>query len=184
MKRYTIFLSAVFIAFLLTMPSNADERSIKPFAKDAVEKGWVYFNNGDLETALKRFHQATIIDPKFAPGYFGKAYVYSVQNNLDLAIENYRKTIELASPPFSPAFSNLGLALLMKGQKEEGHNMLLRALEIDPNNGDAHVNIAQSYCGKRENKKVWAHIQKAQELKARVAPELLKEMRAECPSQR
>lgn len=181
MKKISFYVTAISIILLFSFLVNAEERNIKPFAKDAVEKGWAYFNKGDLETAFKRFHQATIIDPEFAPGYFGKAYVYSVQNKLDLAIENYRKTIELAIPPFSPAYSNLGLALLMKGQKEEGHKMLLKALEIDPNNGDAHVNIAQSYCEQKQNKKAWEHIQRAQELKARIAPELLSEMKEECP---
>ena len=182
MKKISAAIIAISILFILSVLGNAEERNIKHFAKDAVEKGWVYFNNGDLETAFKRFHQATIIDPEFAPGYFGKAYVYSVQNKFDLAIVNYRKTIELANPPFSPAYSNLGLALLLKGEKNEGHKMLLKALEVDPNNGDAHVNIAQSYCEQKQNKKAWEHIQKAQELKARVAPELLKEMRDECPN--
>ena len=153
MKKISAIISVISILLLFSGLGNAEERNIKPFAKDAVEKGWAYFNKGDLETAFKRFHQATIIDPEFAPGYFGKAYVYSVQNKLDLAIENYRKTITLATPPFSHAYSNMGLALLMKGQKEEGHKMLLKALEIDPNNGDAHVNIAQSFCEKKENKK-------------------------------
>jgi len=180
-KKIPTLITAFFILFLFATLGSAEERNIKPFAKDAVEKGWSYFNNGDLETAFKRFHQATIIDPKFAPGYFGKAYVYSLQNKLDLAIENYRKTIELADPPFSPAFSNLGLALLMKGQNEEGHKMLLKALEIDPKNGDAHVNIAQSFCERKQNKKAWEHIRKAQSLKARIAPGLLSEMQSECP---
>lgn len=170
-----------FLLFFIPISGNSEEIDIKPYAKDAVDKGWKYFNNGDLETALKRFHQATIIDPKFAPGYFGMAYVYSMQNKLDFAIENYRKTINLANPPFSPAYSNLGLALLMKGNKNEGHESLLKALEIDPNNGDAHVNIAQSFCEQKQNKKAWEHIAKAQVLKARVAPELLQEMKVECP---
>lgn len=180
MKMLPTFITTICISFLFATLGSAEERNIKPFAKDAVEKGWAYFNNGDLETAVKRFHQATIIDPKFAPGYFGKAYVYSVQNKIDLAIENYKKTIELASPPFSPAYSNLGLALLMKGQNGDGHKMLLKALEIDPDNGDAHVNIAQSFCEQKQSKKAWEHIRKAQNLKARIAPGLLSEMKSEC----
>lgn len=180
MKKLSVLIPTIFILLFLTTFGSAEEKNIKPFAKDAVEKGWAYFNNGDLETAFKRFHQATIIDPEFAPGYFGKAYVYSVQNKLDLAIENYKKTIELAAPPFSPAYSNLGLAFLMKGQKEEGHKMLLKALEIDPDNGDAHVNIAQSFCEQKQNKKAWEHLRKAQDLKARIDPGLLGEMKSEC----
>lgn len=181
MKKISAVITAISILLLFSVLGNAEERNTKPFAKDAVEKGWGYFNNGDLETALKRFHQATIIDPEFAPGYFGKAYVYSMQDKLDHAIKNYKKTIELADPPFSHAYGNLGLALLIKGQKEEGHKMLLKALEIDPNNRDALVNIAQSFCDQKENKKAWEHIHKAKKLKANIEPGLLREMKSECP---
>ncbi len=169
------------IAFFLLFSSIVQAKDIKPYAKDAVKKGWGYFNKGDLDTAFKRFHQATIIDPEFAPGYFGKAYVYSVQNKLDLAIENYRKTIELANPPYSHAYGNLGLALLMKEKKKEGHQMLLKALEIDPSNGDAHLNIAQSYCDQNDYKKAWAHIAEAQSLGIKIPPKLLSEMKSACP---
>ena len=181
MRKQNLPITIVFILNFFVAPRNADEKDIKPFAVDAVEKGWAYFNRGDLDTALKRFNQATIIDPNFAPGYFGKAYIYSIQDNIDLAIENYRKTIELADPPYSHAYGNLGLALLIKGQSVEGHQMLLKALEIDPDNGDAHVNIAQSYCAQKDSKKAWDHIKKAQELNASVNPGLIEEMKSECP---
>ena len=103
------------------------------------------------------------------------------RDNLDLAIENYRKTIELADPPYNHAYGNLGLALLIKGQSEEGHQMLLKALEIDPDNGDAHVNIAQSYCAQKDSKNAWDHIKKAQELNASIDSGLFEEMKSECP---
>ena len=56
----------IIILFLISTSGIASKTNIKSFAVDAVEKGWAYFNRGDLETALKRFNQATIIDPKFA----------------------------------------------------------------------------------------------------------------------
>ena len=107
---------AIITIFIVALTASAPpcfsaETGAERFAHDTVEKGWNYFQNGDLETALKRFHQATIFDPNFAPGYYGKAYVYSFQNKLDLAIENYRKTIELADPPFTHAYGNLGLVV-------------------------------------------------------------------------
>ena len=181
MKKKIILSAVICMSIFTTTLSFANETNIKSFALDAVHKGWAYFNKGDLETALKRFHQATIIDPEFAPGYFGKAYIYSIQDNIDSAIENYRKTIELADPPYSHAYGNLGLALLIKGQNKEGHEMLLKALEIDPNNGDAHVNIAQSYCAQKDRKKAWNHLKKAQELNASIDTGLLEELKSECP---
>ncbi len=179
MKKHICFISTMAIAFFIFSSVNA--KDIKPYAKDAVNKGWAYFNKGDLDTAFKRFHQATIIDPNFAPGYFGKAYVYSLQDKLDLAIENYRKTIALADPPFTHAYGNLGLALLMKGEQVEGHQMLLKALEIDPNNGDALLNIAQSYCERGESKKAWEHLKKVKNQNIEIPPEMLNEMRITCP---
>ena len=59
--------------------------------------------------------------------------------------------------------------------------MIIEALEIDPNSGDAHVNIAQSYCAQKDSKQAWDHIKKAQELKVKIDPELIDEMKAECP---
>lgn len=183
MKKFSSVITAVSILSLFLLSSLALAGEQDPFARDVVAKGWEYFNRGDMETALKRFHQATIIDPAFAPGYFGKAYIYSMRNNLDPAIENYRKTIELADPPFSHAYGNLGLILLMKGKKEEGHRMLLKALEIDPKNGEAHVNIAQSFCDRHDPVKAWDHIKQAYDLRAPVPSGLLNEMNTNCPKQ-
>lgn len=184
MKIHIAHIISLLLICFLAISGHAQANDIKPFAKDAVEKGWTYFNNGDLETAFKRFHQATIIDPEFAPGYFGKAYVYSVQNKLDLAIKNYNKTIELAKPPFSHAYSNLGLAYQKRGEWEKGHKMLLEALKIDPKNGDAHINIALSFCYQNDTKEAWKHIEKAKKLKTRVTQELLDEINEVCPTKK
>ena len=54
----------------------------KHHAKHAVELGWGYFQKGDMDTALKRFNQALILDSDFAPGYFGIAYGRSEQLNI------------------------------------------------------------------------------------------------------
>jgi len=163
------------------LPCFSAETGAEKFALDAVEKGWAYFNNGDLETALKRFHQATILDPQFAPGYYGKAYVYSFQNKLDLAIENYRKTIELADPPFTHAYGNLGLALMMSGQEQEGFKMVQKALEIDPNNGEAHITLVNYYCSEKNGKLAREHLEKAKAIGVQADPRLIEEMKTECP---
>ena len=178
-KKFLVFV------FLLSTCSislcYAAETGVEKFAVDATEKGWRYFNNGDLETALKRFHQATILDPKYAPGYYGKAYVYSVQNKADLAIENYRKTIELADPPYTHAYGNLGLALMMTGNEQEGFQMVQKALEIDPNNAEAHLTLSNYYCAKNNGKLAREHLAKAKQLGVQADLSLIEEMKTECP---
>ena len=118
MIKKKILLSAVVLMSIFNVTlSFANETNIKSFALDAVEKGWAYFNRGDYETAFKRFHQATVIDPDFAPGYFGKAYIYSIQDNLDSAIENYRKTIRAGRPTLQSRIWKPGFGAVDKGAK-------------------------------------------------------------------
>ena len=102
----------VLLTLLILSTANLSvAQDVKQHAQGAVELGWRYFNKGDMDTALKRFNQALILNPDFAPAYFGIAYVYSVQNKLDLAVQNYKKSIE-KDPTHSDSYSNLGLALL------------------------------------------------------------------------
>lgn len=166
------------IAMLCAHPAAAQD--VKHHAKGAVELGWSYFNKGDADTALKRFNQALILNPDFAPAYFGIAYVYSVQNKLDLAIQNYRKSIE-KDPTFSHAYSNLGLALLYSGKPKEAFPSLKTALDIDPKNGDAQVNMAMYYFGAGDYSSSWKHIHLAQDCKVNVNPNFLRDLKAKLP---
>lgn len=171
----TLLLALVVFASNLATAQDAAHH-----AKQVVELGWSYFNKGDVDTALKRFNQARIVDPKFAPGYFGTAYVYSVQGKLDLAIPYYRKSIDL-DPSFSPAYSNLGLALLYSDNTSEAWPMLKKALELDPKNGDAHANIALYYFTTGDCASSWQHVHLAQDNQAVVSPQLIEDLKRKLP---
>ena len=153
---------------------------MKHRAPHAVELGWSYFNKGDADTALKRFNQARLLDPQFAPAYFGTAYVYSVQGKLDQAIQYYRKTIEI-DPRFSHAYSNLGLALLYSGKTPDAFPMLMKALELDPKNGDAYGNTSLYYFTVGDFASSWKYVHLAQDNMAEVKPELLADLRRKMP---
>ena len=169
------FLRPVVLVTALLLSYQATAQDVQRPAKHAVELGWSYFEDGDLETALKRFNQALLLDPNFAPAYFGIAYVYSVQNKLELAIKNYRTSIE-KDPTFSHSYSNLGLALFYSGNLKEALPNLEKALDLDPRNGDAHVNIALYYLGVGDYLKSWKHIHLAQRYNANVSPNLLRDL--------
>ena len=173
-------LRILFLVLLLWSSAPAMAQDVKHHAKHAVELGWSYFKKGDMDTALKRFNQALILDPDFAPGYFGIAYVYSVQNKLDLAIKNYQKSIE-KDPTHSDSYSNLGLAFLYSNKPAEALPMLKKAVEIDPKNGDAQVNIALYYFGVGDYSAAWKHIHLAQENNATVKPEFLRDLKSKMP---
>ncbi len=173
-------LRVLLLAVAVLLASLAAAQDVKHHAKGAVELGWSYFKKGDLDTALKRFNQALILDPNFAPAYFGIAYVYSVQNKLDLAVQNYRESIA-KDPTFSHSYSNLGLALLYSGKRNEALPNLKKALDIDSKNGDAHVNIALYYFDVRDYPSSWKHIHLAQSNKANVNPDFLRDLKAKLP---
>ena len=166
------------IAVSCNFPAIAQD--VKRHAKDAVELGWSYFNKGDPDTALRRFNQALILDSNFAPAYFGMAYVYSVQNKLDLTIQNYRKSIE-KDPTFSHSYSNLGLALLYSDNPMEAFLNLKKALDIDPKNGDAHVNIALYYFVAADYLSSWTHVHLARDYQANVDPNFIRDLKAKLP---
>ena len=173
------FLAAL-TACLLSIGTLSHAQDVRQHARGAVELGWRYFKQGDMETALRRFNQGVIVDPNFAPAYFGIAYVYSVQNKLDLAIQNYRKSIE-KDPTFTHSYSNLGLALLYSGKSQEAFPMLQKALELDGKNGDAHVNMALYQFETKNYAAAWKHVHLAQDHKARVKPEFIRDLKSKMP---
>lgn len=166
---------------IAVLTSNATSaQDVKHHAKNAVELGWTYFNQGDTDTALKRFNQALLLDPKFAPAYFGIAYVYSVQDKLDLAIQYYRKSID-ADPTFSHSYSNVGLALLYSGKASDALPMLMKALELDPKNGEAYVNTSVYYFSVGDFSSSWKYAHLAQDNMVVLSPELLRDLKEKMP---
>lgn len=173
-------LRILLLTILISVGYPAIAQDVKSHAKEAVELGWRYFQNGDMETALKRFKQSLILDPDFAPGYFGIAYVYSVENKFELAIQNYKKSIE-KDPSHSDSYSNLGLALLYSNKPDEAFPMLKKAIKISPKNGDAQVNIALFYFGVGDYTNAWRHVHLAQDNNSVVKPEFIRDLKSKMP---
>lgn len=182
MKNNISLILALMLIVCLPFSSNAN--GIKELAQVEVEKGWAFFSDNELDAALGRFNQAIIIDPSHAPAYYGKAHAYSAMNRINEAIKFYRKTIELADPPMVEAYVNLGFTLTLAGSEEEGYAMYNKALEFDPNNKDAHINLAHYFCGQLDGKNAWKHINFALSQGANMSEEQLNDMRSICPQDR
>ena len=59
--------------------------------------------------------------------------------------------------------------------------MLKKALEIDPKNGDAHVNIAAYYFDQKDYASSWTHIHTAQDLKTEIKKEFIADLTSKMP---
>ena len=157
------FVALVPLAFLSPVSTDADPVAgpdPKHFASDAVDLGWKYFEQGDHETALRRFQMAIRHDPDFAPAYFGAAYVYTAEGKLDEAIKYYRETLK-KDTIYVLTYANLGYALLQQGKFPEAIQMLNKALDIDPKCSEAHLCFAKYYAYKQDWKDAEQSVNKA-----------------------
>jgi Tfp pilus assembly protein PilF len=152
-------------------PDPLSKDDLKHFAPDAVQLGWKYFQQGNYETALRRFKMAIRHDADFAPAYFGAAYVCSAEGQLDDAIEYYRETLK-RDTLYVYTYANLGYALLQKKQFPEALQMLDKALEIDPKCGEAHLSYANYYAYKQDWRNAERSVNKAIKYGQRIHPEL------------
>jgi len=70
----------------------------KPDYPDAWDnRGYALFNLGRFEEVIASFDNALKIKPDDATSYYNKACIYALQENIDLAIENFKQAINLDS---------------------------------------------------------------------------------------
>ena len=122
---------------------------------------------------MRRFQTAIREDKDFAPGYYGVAYVYSVEGKLDEAINFYRETLK-RDTTYVYTYANLGYALLQKEQFPEALQMLDKAIAIDPKCGEAHLSYANYYTYKQDWKNAEQSVNKAIKYGRKIHPELRK----------
>ncbi len=98
----------------------------------------------NIAVALKMFKEAIEIDPKFAGGYAGAAYVHilrygnpsragaSPSDDLEAALRLAEKAVKL-DPGFGPAWGSLSEAYMRKGRYDEALQAIEKAMETAPN---------------------------------------------------
>lgn len=59
-------------------------------------RGWAWQSKEDYEKAIKDYYAALVIDPAFAPAYYGRAFAYYKSGNLPRAIEDAKEALRLA----------------------------------------------------------------------------------------
>jgi tetratricopeptide (TPR) repeat protein len=94
---------------------------------------------GQNEAALAEYHKALAVQPGFADTHVNLGNLL-MHNNLEEAITEYRKALELA-PDKVEILNNLGKALGMKGEDEAAIAQYQKALEIQPGYANARFNL-------------------------------------------
>ena len=83
-----------------TASPSGDARSYTQFGMENGAKG-------DLNGAMAAFNQALQIDPKYAPAYYGRGHVRSVQKDFVGALSDFNRAIEI-DPTYRAAFYERG----------------------------------------------------------------------------
>jgi Flp pilus assembly protein TadD len=162
---------------LAAKPAALEPARADVSARYAVDKGWTYFDRGDLRRALRLFRQAAQADPAFAPAYFGQAFVYFRQLRWDLAETNYLKTLEL-DPGFTQAYGNLAVVYWSQGKAAQAAPFVRRSLELAPQDPMVQENAAYYYFAVANYQASWRHLEQARKLGARPDPAFVRDVRA------
>ena len=139
----------------------------------------------DLECQLENFDKSIELDSKYAPSYYGRAYVYFIKNehkkkqaDLNQVIElspNYNQIITAYEKAYKFYPNNkyvlgvYGMLLMIMGEDTKAFELANLAIKIDPTFPQAYYDRGFYYENKRENEKALADYGKAIQLDSNFA---------------
>ena len=112
-------------------------------AKRAIELGWQSFQNQDVETAIRRFNQAWLLDPENPSIYWGFALTTHQRGEPSETVERWFAEAEKRIPNAAPLLSDHGRTLEERNEDARAAEYFKRALAIDPNHVEAHIGMAR-----------------------------------------
>jgi tetratricopeptide (TPR) repeat protein len=130
-----------------------------------VSLGETHAKLGDLIRALEAYQKATTFAPE-DPGYWRLLAIFCAQNNVnvrDVGVPAAQKAVILDGE--APASLDiLGWLLTLDARYEEAERMLNRALELDPQNGSAHLHLGMLYLQTNDRALAHDHLIQARDL--------------------
>jgi tetratricopeptide (TPR) repeat protein len=163
------------------IPKTAEERMARGLPFDGVSAtyetgrnylsyGAVFYERGYLEQSEAFFKLAAKDDPRGAEPLYGLGSVYVEMKKNKEARECFQRTVlaEANYPGTLPnAWNNLGILAAREGKTDEAIGYFEKALELNPENGVALLNLGNAYRQKKE----WGSAQKALERAVTLNPE-------------
>jgi hypothetical protein len=107
-----------------------DKKARRAKAREILNDGAAYLNEGNFEAARRRFLEAIEIDELIPEAFNGVGVTWRMRNDLNRALEWYKKAI-LVDPDFGDAYYNMACVYALQKQNE----MALRYLQIAALNG-------------------------------------------------
>lgn len=109
-----------------------------------LDQAKVYVSQGDLQSALMRFEQAIIENPKLVEAYIGAGRIYHGQGDYEVAESKFEQATRHAPTSFQ-AHYYLGLMRQLLHKYRLAIKAYLYALAIDPEDFSANHNLSICY---------------------------------------
>lgn len=128
----------------------------KKSAETFTNLGVALHNQGKVDEAIESYRRAIQIDPTFSGAHYNLGNALNSQSNYDAAIESYRRTISL-NPHHAAAHNNLNDTLRDQGAlnrantlRDQGkllecQSLYQQVIALEPENADAHLNLALAF---------------------------------------
>ena len=141
-----------------------------------VSIGETYAKLGDLIEALETYQKATTLAPE-DPSTWRLLAIFSAQNNVNVrgvGLPAAQKAVILnGEDPTS--LDVLGWLLTLDERYAEAERMLNRALELDPQNGSAHLHLGMLFMQTNDRTSAYDHLIQARDLGNQEANVILKQ---------
>ncbi len=120
-------------------------------ARKSVDLGWSYFKKGDLQTAMRRFNQAWLLNPQNGDAIHGMAVTCAEMRCATAKIDRLFNQAIVQPEVRVAAFVDYGRFLWMTGRREQALSQLQHSLAIDPKAHDArrHMALIDEELGKK-----------------------------------
>ena len=149
------------------------------------EQGWASVRKGTLDTAMRRFNEAWLLNPKNYQAFWGFGAVLSEQGKLAEAIEQLETARELVDDPrqrvallsdLGSVHSSYGARLPADKQLDRARHFVIansrftESLEMDPNYGRSWREWAFSLYEQERYSEAWVKAKRAMELNSEPFP--------------
>ena len=108
-----------------------------------IEEGWKFYAAGNYQQAVQSFTDAINIFPRNAYGYFGRGTAYSELKEMQNALDDFNKSIEIAPNHFT--YNNRGKINFELNNNQAALEDFNKALQVNPNDATAYLNRGSVY---------------------------------------
>ena len=161
-----------------------------------INSGFRYYNNNQLDLAMRRFNQAWLLNPKNSEVFMGFSAVLHDQKKYCQAMDMAEHALTLKPPSYQGIFPDAGLIIVLcvvnqqnetitpekKAQLlERSESLFQKAEEVELNKAYVFNNWAKAYYLRADYPKAWEAVAKARKLGSKISEKFLADLRNKMP---